>query len=234
MALSTDVRDLHTRIELTINGQSKGKLSSLGRWWTLHSQSPRRVHIKHVVETETGHVVINLYGLNDVIQVLTNNLILTNIYVNNGVLDIQHKTETLDPGGIKLYNYIVSIGVELGEDDLQRLSMEITRISEYLMLVSHSDLNTAKIDVGINWYILGYASNAGENMGNAVCSHGEYIYVVGGETHQFRVEKRRRINGELVKVWQYDPSPSSHGENLQDCLIVGEHLYLIGHEWHGP
>lgn len=140
--LIESIRELHEQTWLTINGVSEGIISELGRWRTLHYQSPGRIHIKHSVETLTGSMDFNLYVLNDAIQVITNNLFLYDIHVNNGILDIQHETETLDPGDKKSYYYIVSIGIELEEDNINKLMKYLSEINSYILLREDSKNNT--------------------------------------------------------------------------------------------
>lgn len=66
----------------------------------------------------------------------------------------------------------------------------------------------------------------------SVCSWGDYIYVVGFDESpgdgQFRIEKRLKTDGSLVKVWRYNPSRGR--DELRDCVVVGDRLYVVGHD----
>jgi hypothetical protein len=66
----------------------------------------------------------------------------------------------------------------------------------------------------------------------ATCVISDYLYVVGSDTtrisHGFRVEKRLKNSGELVKVWSYNPTPGD--DILFDCTTLDERLYVAGIE----
>lgn len=65
----------------------------------------------------------------------------------------------------------------------------------------------------------------------ATCLIGDYIYVVGYDKNEFnarfRVEKRSKFDGSLVKVWTYNPS-SLLDDILMDCVVIGDKLYVVG------
>lgn len=140
-----DIRSLHSRTELVINDRIIGRLSELGRWITYHWQSPGRVLVKHRVNiTSEERLDIYLYALNDIIQIISNNLIITNKYINNGVLDLQHSSVVLEPGSAKSYYYVVSFGKEISETDLTELMKTMTSIVNSV----ESYLNTTRSPPG--------------------------------------------------------------------------------------
>jgi len=65
----------------------------------------------------------------------------------------------------------------------------------------------------------------------ATCLIGDYIYVVGYDKSMFnamfRIEKRNKFDGSLVKVWTYNPS-TALDDLLLDCVVVEEKLYVVG------
>jgi len=91
-----------------------------------------------------------------------------------------------------------------------------------------SDGHSYSDDNRISWVKVSNPSN-GWDIAYAVCEKREYVYVVGVEQHlsqyRIRVEKRLKINGEIVKVWVHSFSAS---DTIHDCLIVGDFLYLVG------
>lgn len=65
----------------------------------------------------------------------------------------------------------------------------------------------------------------------ATCLIEDYLYIVGYDRKtinaQFRIEKRYKYNGSLVKVWNYNPS-SILDDILYDCVVVNNRLYVTG------
>jgi hypothetical protein len=84
-------------------------------------------------------------------------------------------------------------------------------------------------DLKVNWIVHSDPSPSADDA-NAVCEKDEYIYVVGVDryvdTGRFRIEKRLKSSGELVKAWTYNPSGS--WDELYDCVIVEDTLYAVG------
>jgi len=85
------------------------------------------------------------------------------------------------------------------------------------------------VELKVKWMVHSDPSPSAD-YANAVCGKDEYIYVIGVDTSvdvgQFRVEKRLKSSGELVKVWVFNPSGSR--DELHDCIIVGNTLYAVG------
>lgn len=65
----------------------------------------------------------------------------------------------------------------------------------------------------------------------AACLIGDYIYVVGYDrmtmSAEFRIEKRYKYDGSLVRVWRYNPSLILD-DVLFDCIVIDDKLYTIG------
>ncbi|MEM1526511.1 MAG: hypothetical protein QXH10_06465 [Ignisphaera sp.] len=65
----------------------------------------------------------------------------------------------------------------------------------------------------------------------AICLIEDYIYVIGYDRNminaQFRIEKRYKYDGSLVKVWNRNPS-STLDDILYDCTVVNNMLYVVG------
>jgi len=84
-------------------------------------------------------------------------------------------------------------------------------------------------DLKVNWIVHSDPSSSAD-YANAVCEKDEYIYVVGVDgyvdTGRFRIEKRLKSSGDLVKAWTYNPSGS--WDELYDCVIVEDTLYAVG------
>ena len=81
----------------------------------------------------------------------------------------------------------------------------------------------------VNWIVHSNPSSSADDA-NAVCEKDEYIYAVGVDryvdTGRFRIEKRLKSSGELVKAWTYNPSGG--WDELYDCVIVEDTLYAVG------
>jgi uncharacterized membrane protein len=83
----------------------------------------------------------------------------------------------------------------------------------------------------VNWVV--YADQSpGIDLVGGVCEYGRYIYVVGADSslgdRQFRIEKRLKSNGELVKEWTHNPSTSIGDEMLNGCVVINNVLYVAG------
>ena len=83
----------------------------------------------------------------------------------------------------------------------------------------------------VNWIV--YADQSpGVDLVGGVCEYGRYIYVVGADSslgdRQFRIEKRLKLNGELVKEWTHNPSTSIGDEMLNGCVVINNVLYVAG------
>ena len=83
----------------------------------------------------------------------------------------------------------------------------------------------------LNWFVYSNPSPLDERP-FSVCLLGNYIYVVGYDATKinsgYRIEKRLRDNGELVKVWQYNPTVRE--DVLFDCLVLNSTIYVVGVE----
>jgi hypothetical protein len=81
----------------------------------------------------------------------------------------------------------------------------------------------------VNWIVHSDPSSSADDA-NAVCEKDEYIYAVGVDryvdTGRFRIEKRLKSSGDLVKAWTYNPSGG--WDELYDCVIVEDTLYAVG------
>lgn len=93
------------------------------------------------------------------------------------------------------------------------------------------DKSLAQSVLHLNWFVYENPSPADERP-FSVCTLGKYIYVVGYDAakinYEYRVEKRLKDNGTLVKVWQYNPTVAD--DVLFDCLVLNNTLYVIGIE----
>jgi hypothetical protein len=87
--------------------------------------------------------------------------------------------------------------------------------------ISISHLRTLKI----NWKVYGEQIRD-YNAVFSVCEAGDYIYVVGTQKLNARIEMRYKSNGSLVKAWT-----SEEGRILYDCVITNNKLYTIGSGW---
>ncbi|MGB9704417.1 MAG: hypothetical protein ACPL3C_03125 [Pyrobaculum sp.] len=64
------------------------------------------------------------------------------------------------------------------------------------------------------------------------CVGGGYVYVVGfdsgpGAVSEWRIEKRDKSSGGLVKTWTLDPTGGY--DVLTSCVVVGDRLYVVGY-----
>jgi uncharacterized protein YxjI len=83
----------------------------------------------------------------------------------------------------------------------------------------------------VNWIV--YADQSpGRDFTGSVCESDRYVYVVGADSSlgdlQFRIEKRLKSNGELVKEWTYNPLIGY--DMLYGCVIINNVLYAVGAE----
>ncbi|MEM0026973.1 MAG: hypothetical protein QXT53_03500 [Ignisphaera sp.] len=108
----------------------------------------------------------------------------------------------------------------------------------FLLVIALIALSTLYVNQGssqsglyINWFVYENPSPTDERP-FSVCTLGKYIYVVGYDAtkinYGYRVEKRLKDNGALVKVWQYNPTVRD--DVLFDCLALNNTIYVIGIE----
>jgi hypothetical protein len=86
-------------------------------------------------------------------------------------------------------------------------------------------LKAQGLTVKVNWRVY---SDPSENLDYVfgVCEAGDYIYVVGDQDGNARIEMRFKSNGSLVKVW----NPKGF-YTLFDCVIDNNKLYVVGRYW---
>jgi len=86
-------------------------------------------------------------------------------------------------------------------------------------------LKAQGLTVKINWRVY---SDPSENLDYVfgVCEAGDYIYVVGDQNDNARIEMRFKANGSLVKIW----NPKGF-YTLFDCVIDNNKLYVVGLYW---
>jgi len=74
--------------------------------------------------------------------------------------------------------------------------------------------------------------SSGIDTAISICLGDGYLYVVGSENSdkdsRFRIEVRSRDSGGIVKVWVDNPTPQP--DYLNDCVVVGGKLYVVGVE----
>ncbi|MEM1608466.1 MAG: hypothetical protein QXG81_04250, partial [Ignisphaera sp.] len=93
------------------------------------------------------------------------------------------------------------------------------------------DKSSAQNVLNLNWFVYENPSPTDERP-FSVCILGKYIYVVGYDAtkinYGYRVEKRLKDSGTLVKVWQYNPTVRD--DVLFDCLALNNTIYVVGIE----
>jgi hypothetical protein len=87
--------------------------------------------------------------------------------------------------------------------------------------ISISNIRTLKI----NWKVYGEQTTS-TNIAFSVCEAGDYIYVVGIQKFNAKIEMRHKSNGSLVKAWT-----SEDGRMLSDCIIINNKLYAVDKRW---
>jgi hypothetical protein len=86
-------------------------------------------------------------------------------------------------------------------------------------------LKAQSLTIKVTWRVY---SDPSENLDYVfgVCEAGDYIYIVGDQNDNARIEMRFKSNGSLVKVW----NPRGF-YTLFDCVIVNNKLYVVGRYW---
>jgi hypothetical protein len=87
--------------------------------------------------------------------------------------------------------------------------------------ISISNIRTLKI----NWKVYGEEPPIPYSLNTvfSVCEAGDYIYVVGTQNFNARIEMRYKSNGSLVKAWTSDEF-----RELSDCVIIDNKLCVVG------
>jgi hypothetical protein len=98
-------------------------------------------------------------------------------------------------------------------------------LSHYIPTVEAQDLT-----IKVNWRVHSNPTDSND-IANAVCEAGDYIYVVGEQDQSVarsdaRIEMRFNSNGSLVKAWT-----SKGFYKLFDCVVTNNKLYVIGYPW---
>ncbi|MDT7886477.1 MAG: hypothetical protein RQ968_03810 [Thermoproteota archaeon] len=98
-------------------------------------------------------------------------------------------------------------------------------LSHYFPIAESQDLT-----IKVNWRIHSNPTDSND-IANAVCEAGDYIYVVGEQDQSVarsdaRIEMRFKSNGSLVKAWT-----SKGFSKLFDCVVTNNKLYVIGYPW---
>jgi hypothetical protein len=98
-------------------------------------------------------------------------------------------------------------------------------LSHYIPTVEAQDLT-----IKVNWRVHSNPTDSND-IANAVCEAGDYIYVVGEQDQgvarsDSRIEMRFKSNGSLVKAWT-----SKGFYKLFDCVATNNKLYVIGYPW---
>jgi hypothetical protein len=98
-------------------------------------------------------------------------------------------------------------------------------LSYYTSIAESQDLT-----IKVNWRVHSNPTDSND-IANAVCEAGDYIYVVGEQDKgvarsDARIEMRFNSNGSLVKAWT-----SKGFYKLFDCVATNNKLYVIGYPW---
>jgi hypothetical protein len=98
-------------------------------------------------------------------------------------------------------------------------------LSHYFPIAESQDLT-----IKVNWRIHSNPTDSND-IANAVCEAGDYIYVVGEQDQgvarsDARIEMRFKSNGSLVKAWT-----SKGFYKLFECVVTNNKLYVIGYPW---
>ena len=98
-----------------------------------------------------------------------------------------------------------------------------------LAYLSYQQNITQGITPQLNWVVESNPS-AKEDIAYGVCYSDKYIYVVGYDNFlgdpQWRIEMREKDTGKLVKAWTNNPSKGI--DELSDCIVIGDKLYVVG------
>jgi hypothetical protein len=79
--------------------------------------------------------------------------------------------------------------------------------------------------IKVNWRVHSNPTNY-DNAAFSICESGDYIYIVGNQGSNARVEMRFKSDGSLVNVWT-----SKYFFRLYDCIITNDKLYIVGIPW---
>jgi hypothetical protein len=98
-------------------------------------------------------------------------------------------------------------------------------LSYYTSIAESQDLT-----IKVNWRVHSNPTDSND-IANAVCEAGDYIYVVGEQGQSVarsdaRIEMRFKSNGSLAKAWT-----SKGFYKLFDCVVTNNKLYVIGYPW---
>jgi hypothetical protein len=95
-----------------------------------------------------------------------------------------------------------------------------------ILLLNHISITEAQSPtVKVNWVIHSNPTKYDE-FAYSVCEAGDYIYIVGDQNDNARIEMRFKSNGSLVKAWS-----SEDFYILTDCIIVNGKLYVVSGNW---
>jgi hypothetical protein len=88
--------------------------------------------------------------------------------------------------------------------------------------------------VTIKWASLTNPSNKHDSP-LGICVGSDYVYVVGYDfspgDSQWRIEKRSKADGRLLKTWTKNPTTyTTYNDLLSHCVVVGDKLYVLG-DW---
>ena len=115
--------------------------------------------------------------------------------------------------------------------NMKALTRKLIPIATALLLtlsLLHQNLNIIEAQtptIEINWIVYSNPTTYYDNA-NAVCEAGDYIYVIGDQDDDSRIEIRRKVNSSLVNAWW-----SQSFGSLRDCAIGEGKLYTISYPW---
>lgn len=99
-------------------------------------------------------------------------------------------------------------------------------------IINVAKINSSEIPVSLGRTIWHDYDNPSKHrdVAYSVCGYGDWIYVVGSEGVDVsfsipRIEKRSKINGEIISVWRGDIL----GE-FRDCVVIGNRVYSVGYK----
>ena len=98
-----------------------------------------------------------------------------------------------------------------------------------------AESNYPNIYITVDW--VKYANpSTGMDQAYGVCGVGDVIYIIGSAQkslidYSFRIEMRNKSTGELIKIWELNPSDDM--DELFNCIIIGDKLYAVGYEYSG-
>lgn len=111
------------------------------------------------------------------------------------------------------------------------LVMLLAAIAHSLTNATQAANHSTSLGPEVNWVVESNPSK-GEDYARSICFSHNYIYIVGSDSspgdRQWRIEMREKTTGRLVKIWTQNPSKDD--DELRDCVVVGNRLYVVGYD----